>query len=101
MQESIRKLSSASVRKSSWSVSPRAASACNHGRLLDKVRIDIDAEARPGRQLDHAILIAPQRRRIAVIRQIVIELLELVIRPRVRDRRDKMHHVPIPQAGRR
>jgi hypothetical protein len=48
--------------------------------LLNIVRVDIEPEAWPGRNLDDTIGVAAQRGGLAVVRKAVVELLELVIR---------------------
>src|SRR5215813_11049837 len=76
------------------------SSASDDRTLLHKVRIDIHAEPRPRRHLNHTVVIASQARSLAMVRQLCVELFELVIRSRIRNRRNEVHHIYVAEAGR-
>src|ERR1035441_1315523 len=75
------------------------ASGGNDDGFLNEVRVDIDAEAGTAGNLDNSVAVAAKARGGAVLREFVVELLELVEGAGVGDGGDEMHHVDVAQAG--
>src|SRR5262249_8178997 len=75
-----------------------AFSSCHDLCLIEKRRINLDAQAWPGRYLQHS-LFALQRRRIATHGQRIVFAFVFLMRPAVLHHRGEMRDVQIAQAA--
>src|SRR5215475_13126034 len=72
----------------------------NHNRFVHKLRIELDTESRPRRNLHHAVL-ALERRRVTLDRRRVAVAFVLLMQTAVRHARGEMGYVEIAEPSAR